>query len=76
MKICSIPPGQAIRNDVFLKTIDTALMQVNERFSAQQLVTIAFNILFPNRLAKGSNEKISNVSYNLLSLHRKILQKI
>ena len=54
----------------------TALMQVNERFSGQQLITSVFNILFPNRLAKGRNEDTSKESNNLLSLHSKILQKI
>ena len=41
------------------------------RFSVQQLVTLSFNILFPNRLARGSNEEISKESSNLLSLYSK-----
>ena len=73
MKILSISPEEC-RIDVFLKTVDTALMQVDERLSNQQFVTWAFNILFPNRQVRGRNDEISKESSNLLSLHSKILQ--
>ena len=49
----------AFKVNVFFKTVDTALMQLKERFSDQQLVTSTFNILFPSRLARASNDEIS-----------------
>ena len=52
-------PEQAFKVNVFFKTVDTALMQLKERFSGQQLVTSTFNILFPYRLARPSNDEIS-----------------
>ena len=46
-------------------------MQLKEWFSGQQMVTSTFNILFPNRLARATNEEISKESNNLLSLYSK-----
>ena len=44
-------------------------MQLKERFLGQQLVTSTFNILFPHRLARASNDEISKETSNLLSLY-------
>ena len=43
--IINTPEG-AFKVNVFFKTKDTALMQLKERFSGQQLVTSALNISF------------------------------
>ena len=69
--IINIPEPPAFEFKVLFKTVDIALMQFEERFSGQQLVTSTFKILFPYRLARASNEEISKESSNLLSLYSK-----
>ena len=64
-------PEQAFKVNVFFRTVATALMQLKGSFSVQQLVTSTFGILFPNHLARASNEEISKELSNLLCLHSK-----
>ena len=52
-------PEQAFKIIVFFKTVDNALMQLKEGFSGQQLLASTFSILFPNRLARATNEEIA-----------------
>ena len=62
-------PEQAFKVNMFFRT--TALMQLKERFSGQQLVTSTFNIVFPSRLTRASNEEISKEFSSLLGLYSK-----
>ena len=45
-------PEKAFRAHVFYKTVDTAFMQLTERFDGQNMVTSTFNILYPQRMSK------------------------
>ena len=42
---------QSFKINVFYKTVDTALMQLTERFKGQAMVTSFFSCLYPNNLA-------------------------
>ena len=53
-------PEQSFKINVFYKTVDTALMQLTERFKGQAMVTSLFSCLYPNNLAKLSPDMLEN----------------
>ena len=50
---------QKFKVNVFYKTIDVTLMQLQDRFFDQNMITSTFGILFPTILARSSNESIT-----------------
>eukprot|EP00795_Rhopilema_esculentum_P016776 gene16776-biopygen5917 len=53
-------PEQSFKINVFYKTVDTALMQLTERFKGQAMVTSLFSCLYPNNLATLSPDMLEN----------------
>ena len=57
--------------NIFYKTIDAALTQLQERFVGQNMVTSTFSILFPKSLARSTNEDIAKASSMIRNLYAK-----
>ena len=55
-------PEQSFKINVLYKTVDTALMQLTERFKDQAMVTSLFSCIYPNNLAKLNPDMLENAA--------------
>lgn len=63
-------PEKAFKVNIFYAVVDTALMQLRERFCGQGLVSDTFSFLFPKNLTQLSDEEVETPCRNLCDLYK------
>ena len=61
-----VDPGYAFKVNVFYRTIDVALHELNTRFEGHQSIMKLFSFLYPRRFASSSYEDIKTSTANII----------